>query len=468
MNLENLKSIRDAYFSEAVRPDGKKSTKAEYIKLSLDGGVDLVTSKDLVIFDDNSEIAHAICINEDMRSQAMFPVKIISSQYDMIQQVEAIMSQKNFEAFLDDSFISGIISNEKKEAMIKWTRAIRNQAQQPMEAEPYFDTNPTIIPMPDSVIKRVKNYDNDNNIALESVSNVKGFIESLNKIVKADTSAVIDITEDIDMSTESFIIDSNSDITIRLNGNTITSSAPTLFKISEGKLTINDGNINTTGEAFRLDGTEGTTPELVLGSDVEVVSENDCCIFLKGKAKVTSAASLTSNGVYCPIQGNGNIDSAGSEINIIGGTITGSEVAIYHPQDGVLNIHDCIITANTAIYTKAGTINIYGGTYTGIGNAEAYKFNNNGCNATGDAIVADFCEYPGGVPTINIIGGNFYSNNNNAIAAYDKDGNNPEDAKSHINIRGGSFSSSIDSDYIEDGYCIEETGEMVNVVEKSA
>ncbi len=466
MTLDNLKSIRDVYFSEAIRPDGKKSTRAEYIKLSLDGGIDLVTSKDLVIFDDSSEIAHAICINEDMRSQAMFPVKIISSQYDMIQQVEGIMSQKNFEEFLNDGFLNGIISNEKKEAMIKWTRAIRNQAQQPLEAEPYFNTNPTIIPKPNSIIKRDDT--SSGNVALETVSNSEDFLACLNKLTESNAHVVIDIIANINMGTEPFEINSNCDVTINLNGNTITSSAATLFKITEGKLTVKDGSINTSGESFRLDATEGTNPELILGEDVEVISENDCCIFLKGPVKVTSAATLTSNGSYCPIQGNGNIESAGSEINIIGGTITSDDVGIYHPQDGILNLTNCNIVGKTAIYAKAGVINIHSGTYTGTADATAYTFNNNGCNATGDAIVADFCGYPGGIPTINISGGSFYSNNNNAIEAYDKDGNiNPEDAKSHINITGGVFSTTPNADYIEDGYSIEDSDGMSTVV-KSA
>lgn len=154
MTLDQLKLIRDSYMVEAKRPDGRKSTRGEYMKLSLDGGIDLVTSKDLVVFDDVNEIVHAVCINEDMRSQSSFPVKIISSEYAMIQQVECIMSQKNFEDFLSEGFLNGTISEEKKNAMITWTRHIRNQAQQPLEAEPYFNTNPTVIPMADSVIKR--------------------------------------------------------------------------------------------------------------------------------------------------------------------------------------------------------------------------------------------------------------------------------------------------------------------------
>lgn len=152
MTKDQVMTIRDSYMVEAVRPDGKKSTRGEYVRICLDGGIDLVTSKDLVVFDDDNEVVHAVCVNEDMRSQASYPVKIISAEYSVIQQIETIMSQKNFESFLNDGFLN--LSDAKKKAMLKWTRAIRNQAQQPIDAEPYFNSNPTIIPMADSIIHR--------------------------------------------------------------------------------------------------------------------------------------------------------------------------------------------------------------------------------------------------------------------------------------------------------------------------
>ena len=156
MTVEQLKIIRDSYMVETTRSDGKTSTRAEYMKISLDGGIDVVTSKDLVVFDDENEIVHAVCINEDMRTQSMFPVKLISSDYSMIQQVEGIMSQKDFEEFLEEGYINSLISNDKKELMIKWTRAIKNQAQQPIDTEPFFkkEDEPIIIPKGETLIKR--------------------------------------------------------------------------------------------------------------------------------------------------------------------------------------------------------------------------------------------------------------------------------------------------------------------------
>lgn len=241
-----------------------------------------------------------------------------------------------------------------------------------------------------------------------------------------------------------------------------------MFKITDGQLTIKNGSINTSGEAFRLDATAGGNPELVLDEDVKVVSKNDCCIFIKGKAKVTSSATLTSTGIYAPIQGNGSLQSAGSEIDIIGGSIISEDVAIYQPQNGILNISNCNITGTSALYIKSGTVNIgEGAVITGHGNATAYVVNNNGCNATGDAIVVDFCGYPGGDPSLNITGGVISSVNAKAIEAYDKEGNvAPAIAETNINISGGRFGTSFDSSYLADGYVLK-TGTGVCEVAKA-
>lgn len=154
MTKDQVNLLKQSYMKEAKKPNGDKGTTGEYMKFCLDGGIDMVTSKDLVIFDDEHNLLHCICPNEDFYSQADFPVKIISSQYEMVQELETIMSQKNFEQFLEDGFISNMINDEQKEFIINWSKTIKNQAIQPMEAEPYFNTNPDITPMPTKRIER--------------------------------------------------------------------------------------------------------------------------------------------------------------------------------------------------------------------------------------------------------------------------------------------------------------------------
>ena len=79
MKKDQVMFIRDAYLKEAKRPNGTKSTMGEYVRFALDGGIDFVTAKDLVVYDDGNELLHCICVNDNLQSQADFPVKIISS-----------------------------------------------------------------------------------------------------------------------------------------------------------------------------------------------------------------------------------------------------------------------------------------------------------------------------------------------------------------------------------------------------
>ena len=406
MELDRVKLLREAYMQEATRPNGTKSTLGEYMRLCLDGGLDLVTSKDLVVFDDDNEMAHAVCINEDMKSQATYPVKIISTEYAIIQQIETIMSQENFEKFLENGFFN--ISEAKKEAMIKWTRGIKNQAQQPMEAEPYFNTNPTIIPMAHSKKER-ESIIVPTATVVGADGAVRKYASMKEMLTDLQDGDVVTLNANVVMGEETIDINNGGSVTLNLGGNTITSSGATAIKITNGTLTVDNGSVVASGEVFRVDTREGGTAELILGEDVEVVSETDCCIYTRGTNTITSAANLSSNTTeYAVIQGNGT--DSGSIINITGGSITG-DMPIYQPQKGVLNISGGTITGSTPIYVKAGEVNISGGKFIATGEAVPYTYNGNGGNSTGDALVVDFCDYPGGMPTVTITGGEFTSLN---------------------------------------------------------
>ena len=145
MTKAELSKIRQSYLTQVDNPDGTKRTLGAYIRLCLDGGLQLVTTLDMIVFDDTNETVHAVCVNEDGKSQANYPVKIISANYDMIQQVETVMSKADFAQFLSEGFIKDVASEAQIAYMEEWAGTVRIHAQQPMEAEPYFNTNPTII-----------------------------------------------------------------------------------------------------------------------------------------------------------------------------------------------------------------------------------------------------------------------------------------------------------------------------------
>lgn len=460
MTPEQIKLIVEAYLKAANRPDGRASTISEYIRYILDGDIDLVTSKDCVILDEEKQLIHAIFVNEDMTAQASFPIKVLSTDYSIIQKIEGVFSQENFEKFLNEGFLADLLSDEKKKFIVDYTRARSNkmQAQQPREAEPFFNTNPTIIPMPHKRIEREEYVatkvlaKNANGESVSFASMKEAFAA-----VNAGEVTTLKLTDNTVLGKDDgIVIDSGNKVTVDLGGNKISSKeAATLFNVSSGELILEgEGTIEVSGEAIRAYTKDDTVASITIGAGIKVISNNDCAAYVRGKgATLTTAADITSNSKeYAAVMGNGT--DSGCTINIIGGTIKNPyQAAIYHPQNGTLNIEDATIIGTTGIYIKAGTLNISGNSkIQGIGEAEAYEFNNNGCNETGDAIAADFCKYPGGYPHINIYGGDFSSTNASAIACYDKEGiKDTEHAPENVNIYGGKFSSDIDAEWLGEG-----------------
>ncbi|MBP5786657.1 MAG: leucine-rich repeat protein, partial [Kiritimatiellae bacterium] len=230
-------------------------------------------------------------------------------------------------------------------------------------------------------------------------------------------------------------LDADKAIALDLNGHTFTFSANyradgfgAFITVQKGLLTVVDtgetkGGIvvsGTNARAFNMDcetNAAATDAVLTIGEGVNVSSASDCCVTVFGPCTLNTEGNLTSPNDFA-IAGNGTASCAGTVINVTGGTVTGGEVGIYHPQDGVLNISGGTITGATAVYVKSGEINVSGGTLVGTGAAAGYAYNGNGANATGDALVIDNCGYPGGVPAASITGGTFVSENAQSVASY--------------------------------------------------
>ena len=153
MNTDQVNILKNSYFIESTRPDGKKGTVGEYMRFVTDCNLEFVTSKDMVVTDDTNGMVHCVCLNEDVQTQASFPVKVISAAYEDIHAIEAIMSPENFEKFLQNGFLKDI-SVEKKDYMVKWFRNVPMQKQQPNKATPYYEQKPSILNMVDNTIAR--------------------------------------------------------------------------------------------------------------------------------------------------------------------------------------------------------------------------------------------------------------------------------------------------------------------------
>ena len=172
MNANQIQVLKESYNKPSTRPDGKTGTTGEYMRFITDCNIEFVTSKDMVITDDPNGMVHCVCLNEDVQTQGMFPVKIISAAYEDIHAIEAVLSRENFEKFINDGFMNNI-SDDRKRFMIKWFRDVQMQRQQPSKATPYYSQKPSILNMVDNVVPRsddikaisvpaTLNYDNEN------------------------------------------------------------------------------------------------------------------------------------------------------------------------------------------------------------------------------------------------------------------------------------------------------------------
>ncbi len=218
-------------------------------------------------------------------------------------------------------------------------------------------------------------------------------------------------------------------LTLDLGGHTINGAmtSGSMIHVKGCNLTITNGNIvsaNAGVGVIRVQGREGadsastmTDPvkvntKLILDSSLNITSKSYCLFIFGSGAVVETSANLTNNSeeanVPAVIQTNGNSGSEIGSLTINGGTIThNTDVAMYLPAAGNYTINGGTITGSTAVYVKSGVLTINGGTLKATANKADFAHNGNGCYYTGDALVIEACNYPGGVPTANIYGGTF-------------------------------------------------------------
>lgn len=261
-------------------------------------------------------------------------------------------------------------------------------------------------------------------------------------------------------------INVTKDITLDLNGKTITSDSSARWAFAVGTsgvtFTIDDTATGGTIKSARDDNSNViivSAGELVVKDGtlennwyVVYVSQSGVATIEGGTLKSSVACALSTNG-----SSEGDKDYSGNAVmNVKGGhLISEQDVTIYVPA-GTLNVSGGIIEGCTAIYVKSGTTSITGGTIKGTGEEKKYQYVGDGCVPTGDAVVIDACGYPNGDPAIEISGGNFESTNASAVADYQHGENEAEE----ILVTGGTFDSDV-SKYIPSGMTWDdETGKV--------
>ena len=261
-------------------------------------------------------------------------------------------------------------------------------------------------------------------------------------------------------------INVTKDITLDLNGKTITSDSSARWAFAVGTsgvtFTIDD---TATGGTIKSARTDNSNVIVVSAGNLVVkngtLENNWYVVYVSQSGTATIEGGTLKSKVACALSTNGSSkgdeDYSGNAVmNVKGGHLISKEdVAIYGPA-GTLNVSGGTIEGRTAIYVKSGTTSITGGTIKGTGNKEDYRYVGGGCAPTGDAVVIDACGYPNGNPAIEISGGNFESEKASAVADYQYDSNEAE----KILVTGGTFDSNV-SKYIPSGMTWDdETGKV--------
>lgn len=259
----------------------------------------------------------------------------------------------------------------------------------------------------------------------------QGYATLAEAVEKADSGATVTLLKDTAVSA---MIMLKKSLTLNLNGHKLN----------------NEGNINSWVQV--IDNAKLTINGTVEGSaaygrmNLGIATNNNGSLEING-------------GIYAVgddqtvLHINGTCMS--SDVTINGATINATnDNGIQLNGKGTFSITNSMITGGTGIYIKAGTLTLENTKVTGTLSPVNYSYNGNGANATGDAVVIDACNYPGGNPTIAIKSGEF-TGSKAAIGYYQHSGSDSTAAPgtAAISITGGTFNTDV-SAYVADGYIL--------------
>ncbi len=238
-----------------------------------------------------------------------------------------------------------------------------------------------------------------------------------------DNTAVLlnDYDGSISLSSE------NVDLTLDLNGNTVTSSGTSVIRINTNNSTLTIKNGTMINE-------KGTGAEVGIpaagGSPYNNVTLNLENVDLTATGSEASDYGIVSNGT-----------STGININLKGGSVAANGmIGIYFPPaDSTLTIDGTTITGTTGVAVKGGTVNILNNAeITGTGVANPATAVNSGVSNTGDALYVEG-NYDRTV-SVNIVSGTLSSDKGQAVQKFDVPAASGE---KEIVITGGTFSTDV-------------------------
>ena len=224
----------------------------------------------------------------------------------------------------------------------------------------------------------------------------------------------------------------NANITIDLNGKTLSVGNNYPFFRTNGEVTIQNGTITSnsacvivnaynklTLKNVKITGVTGNNGKNLVNvcSNAEVTIDKDTVLTASGSNGAAVFIGQDADAKYTlnvygkviresksfAISGNGSYKGT-TTINIYDGAeVRSAIVAIYHPQAGVINVNGGLVEGYCAIGIKSGSLNIKGGTVRGTANDHILGDSNSTSGTIiydGSAIVVD--SYPNYKGDVNI------------------------------------------------------------------
>lgn len=263
----------------------------------------------------------------------------------------------------------------------------------------------------------------------------------------------------------------NANITIDLNGKTLSVGNNNPFFRTNGEVTIQNGTIDSqyacvivnaynklTLKNVKITGVTGNNGKNLVNvcSNAEVTIDKDTVLTASGSNGAAVFIGQDADAKYTlnvygkviresksfAISGNGSYKGT-TTINIYDGAeVKSASVAIYHPQAGVINVNGGLVEGYCAIGIKSGTLNINGGTVRGTADDHVLDDSNSTSGTIiydGSAIVVDSraAGYAGNV-NINVTGGTVESCYSTAIREIGEQDKPNMTQLTKLNITGGS------------------------------
>ena len=249
-------------------------------------------------------------------------------------------------------------------------------------------------------------------------------------------------------TTENIIINASKQITLDLNGHTLSGGTGTAKAaiLNKGNVTITDTSANKTGTIKRDDqGIEGETSYYVIKNIGTMVIDQANVANNSGYKKANSSGSMVGSSLIC----NGDDDPQAS-LTINGGTFNQPNfLVVKNGTNGTLTVNGGTLTSNHSAVQNWNKAQILGGSLTGQIWTDAWVE-----GAIGETVIGGDAQFTGEIvvditgevpPTLKIEGGSLDVTSwrvTSAAAA----------ANATVAVSGGTFTAAVPENYCAEGY----------------